>query len=288
MTNYFDYLPCGPVELGLGFHVSGTGFTRAIPNAVYPSRRHPADHVFDWAHGRVLSAFQLVFISEGSGKVEWKGSPVRSIKAGQCFFVFPGIWHRYRPDPVRGWSEHWFELRGNLVDLWLKTGFLTAPMVATCSTQRMLAGFRHLHEVCRMKAPGYVPILAGSALAILGEAMAKGRRAATPTVSQGLIHRARLLIRAEPQLKVADIATRLKVGYPTLHRCFLRETGLSPKQYHEQLRFARAEELLAGTKLSVKEIAAHLGFYSAFHFSRRFKDLRHVAPTQWRKAVLPG
>ena len=177
------------------------------------------------------------------------------------------------------------------MDLWLKTGFLTSPMVTPCSTQRMLAGFRHLPRSLPHEGPRLRPHPSHGSFphAILGEAMANGRRAATPTVSQGLIHRARLLIRAEPQLKVADIAARLEVGYPALHRCFSPRNGPQPEAIPRAtpLRF-RAEELLAGTKLSVKEIAAHLGFYSAFHFSRRFKDLRNVAPTQWRKAVLPG
>ena len=33
------------------------------------------------------------------------GSFQNKIAAGTCFFLFPGVWHRYRPDPASGWEE---------------------------------------------------------------------------------------------------------------------------------------------------------------------------------------
>jgi len=53
---------------------------------------------------------------------------------------------------------------------------------------------------------------------------------------------------------------------------------LTPKDYVGQIRMARAEEMLAGTELSVKEVAARLGYHSASHFSLDFKRAHGVSP----------
>ncbi len=83
-------------------------------------------------------------------------------------------------------------------------------------------------------------------------------------------------------MRIKQIARDLGVCYPTLHRHFNAETGLSPKQYFEQVRLARAAELLTASRLSIKEIAASLGYYSAFHFSHHFKLNKGMAPSIWR------
>jgi len=83
--------------------------------------------------------------------------------------------------------------------------------------------------------------------------------------------------------EVREVAQRLGVSYPTLYRQFKQTTGLTPKDYASQVRRARAEDLLASTDLSVKEIAARLGYHSASHFSLEFKGRHGQAPSHWRE-----
>jgi AraC-like DNA-binding protein len=64
---------------------------------------------------------------------------------------------------------------------------------------------------------------------------------------------------------------------------FKQHTGLSPYQYHLQLKIHRAEELLRGTDLSVKQIAQLLQFRSVYHFSTLFKRKTGRAPSLYRQ-----
>lgn len=82
-------------------------------------------------------------------------------------------------------------------------------------------------------------------------------------------------------LDVKSVANTLGVSYLTLYRKFKQATGLAPKEYAREIRLARAEDLLAGTDLSVKEIAGRLGYYSASHLSLEFKNARGKPPSQW-------
>src|SRR5206468_3667841 len=102
--------------------VTAAGFTRVKPGMAYPPLRHPLDRLFTWSTGRVLNVYQVVYITAGSGSFESQADPRRilPISAGNAFVLFPGVWHRYSPDPAVGWVENWIELRGEAVDRLLR------------------------------------------------------------------------------------------------------------------------------------------------------------------------
>lgn len=60
--------------------------------------------------------------------------------------------------------------------------------------------------------------------------------------------------------------------------------GLSPHQYVIQCRIDRAKQLLLQSKLSIAEIAHHLGFTHQSHFSHHFKRIVGSSPKAFLKA----
>jgi len=64
---------------------------------------------------------------------------------------------------------------------------------------------------------------------------------------------------------------------------FKQETGTSPRQYLRELRFRKAETMLATTLLSVKEITEAVGLGSVTHFMRDFKTRHGVTPRAYQK-----
>lgn len=69
-----------------------------------------------------------------------------------------------------------------------------------------------------------------------------------------------------------------------LRRNFVKRTGLLPKEYIEHVKLRRASELLmADEKTTIAEIASRLGYADMYHFSKRFKELFKVSPTQYRE-----
>ncbi|MGC3957754.1 MAG: helix-turn-helix transcriptional regulator [Verrucomicrobiota bacterium] len=64
---------------------------------------------------------------------------------------------------------------------------------------------------------------------------------------------------------------------------FKRQTGFAPLDFFIRLRMQRACELLGTTSLSVKEVAAELGYDDPFYFSRVFKTVSGIAPTDYRR-----
>lgn len=99
------------------------------------------------------------------------------------------------------------------------------------------------------------------------------------------IERAIAYIRANctrPSLVVEDVARDVRLSRWHLSRLLVRALGAS---YREVLRCARMEEaerLLRDDALSVKEVAASVGYPHATELDRAFKQYFGVTPTEWR------
>ena len=76
-------------------------------------------------------------------------------------------------------------------------------------------------------------------------------------------------------------ACRLSVSY--FARAFRISTGLPPHRWLLHRRVERAKDLLAGTGLSLSEIALSCGFADQSHFTRIFCQMVGATPAAWRR-----
>lgn len=90
---------------------------------------------------------------------------------------------------------------------------------------------------------------------------------------------------AEP-LRVADLAKHAKMSVSAFAHNYRRITGESPYRTVQRLKLETAKHYLLRDRLTVKECAARLGFSSDFHFSRLFKRIEGLSPTQYRHSLL--
>lgn len=252
----------------------------------YPPAHHPAGRAFEWERGRVLPALQLVALRDGCGEIEWTRERHR-VEAGAAFLLLPGEWHRYRPKRSEGWTEDWFELRGKQVEHWIASGLLAGRLFELSRPKAFFQSMDRLHASCLSGSAVAVGQHAGQAMALLAAVTDCGALGTSHKVQPGqreLIAAAREQLRAGQS--VNEVAVSLGISYLALNRLFKKLTGMAPKAYAGQLRMARAEALLAGDQLTVKEIAAELGFHSANHFSAAFKKVYGDSPRKWRKQVV--
>jgi transcriptional regulator GlxA family with amidase domain len=83
-------------------------------------------------------------------------------------------------------------------------------------------------------------------------------------------------------LQVATLAARANVSPSHFFALFKRRVGCAPIDYFIRLRMRHACRLLDETVMSVKEVAATLGYDDPFYFSRIFKSVNQVAPSEYR------
>lgn len=81
---------------------------------------------------------------------------------------------------------------------------------------------------------------------------------------------------------ISQIASELSLSRSQCSKIFTKIYGISPRQYVTQLKLTRAKHLLVSTNWTVEQISNLLGFHSASHFSRQFRQGTGISPAQFR------
>jgi len=84
--------------------------------------------------------------------------------------------------------------------------------------------------------------------------------------------------------RLGDLAAGMQISASHLSHLFSTQTGVSPKRYLKAIRLRRAGELLEGSSLSVKEVAARVGL-DVSRFIKEFRETYGVTPAQHRRLM---
>lgn len=285
---FFKYLTSGTTEEKWGFYVTSVGYAKVEPNDNYPNQKHPTTHEFTWNKGRILSDYYVVFISKGKGVYGSLNNPVSEIEEGSCFFLFPHVWHSYKPDRKSGWEEYWVGFNGYYARQLMSEVFFNSdePIINIRLNKDILALFRKLIDTVKTSANGYQLQLPGLCLQLLGliNTIAASREFDDDPTGL-LVAKARFLMHeaAGNRINMEHLARQLPMGYSLFRKSFKKVTGESPNQYLLNLRLTQAKELLLSTSLGINEIADQTGFASVFYFSKHFKIKHGMSPNSFRK-----
>lgn len=89
----------------------------------------------------------------------------------------------------------------------------------------------------------------------------------------------------DSSISVEELANHLNYSNSYLYSLFKEETGYSPIYYFNHLKIQKACQYLSFTHMSIKEISYKLGFNDPFYFSRLFKKLMELSPSEYRKKL---
>ena len=87
--------------------------------------------------------------------------------------------------------------------------------------------------------------------------------------------------------QVGDICDRYAISERSLQRLIRRRVGLSPKWLIQRARLHRASAALRGSPPTFAEVAARLGYADQAHFTRDFRRVTGMTPTEF-VAQQPG
>lgn len=84
-------------------------------------------------------------------------------------------------------------------------------------------------------------------------------------------------------ITIHDISESVYLSASYACRIFKKKTGVSIMSYLEQVRIEKARVLLESHNYQIEEIAKKLGFSDSSYFTKVFKKIVNITPTQYRK-----
>jgi AraC-like DNA-binding protein len=287
LKGLFWYFPASARDKNWGVYVTTVGTTHVAAHQPYPPTNHPGCYDYKWEIGRVLPVYATVYISKGRGWIDLAPSGGRrQIEAGHVILLFPGMWHRYRPDPEVGWDEHWVAFDGEVAKRWMRECSFSPsqPILKSRNEGALLESFNYLIELGQQGPAALQQLLAAQVHRILATLYSGQQTELGGDLAASMLRAAQVRMQEEfaTDLDLQQLARQLNVSYSWFRHAFVQQTGFSPHQYLVELRLAHARSLLTQSALKIKEVAARSGFPDEHYFSRIFKAKAGLTANEWR------
>jgi AraC-like DNA-binding protein len=283
-TNH--YLTPSSRERSWGIYVTGVGHVVIEPHDAYPPPPQPVGYDFKWGRGRILEDYALVYLVKGTGIFESRHQTRLEVRAGDCLILFPGEWHRYKPDTSIGWEEYWVAFHGSLVESWEKEEFVH-PGTPILSLGTENSPSLLFEDLLQLTAPNFrsKPLESAALCHLLVAQLLSNREKSDKyeTTAERLRAAGNFLrLHPDSDVDLPHLAKRFGMSYSSFRRSFTNHFGESPDRFRQIARIARAKQFLIETELPLKEIAARLRFSNEFYLMQVFKRHTGLTLTQWR------
>lgn len=239
-------------------------------------------------HGRERprgSAENLVVVCASGGGTCTLPSGAYTIRAGQVLVIPARVAHRYQADAEDPWTIWWMHLVGSYVPELLRVVGATPerPVLAVSDPAPVMSLIDTV--IRRMEQDETMPsLLAASGAAwhaltlIAAGRRVVGKEAGDP-IAATIEH-----LRSNPAARVSIAELAGIAGFSESHfaALFRRTTGYGALEYQTRLRMGSARELLDITDRSVSSIAQQVGYQDPLYFSRQFRRIHGMSPSEYR------
>ncbi len=230
----------------------------------------------------------FIYCTKGSGWCELSGH-YHAVKAGELLVVPPRAPHVYGADESQPWSIHWFHAVGALLDSFLNELGVTAdrPVMRIGEDAQLLALFEEVLDIVEHGYTTLQLLYASQTLSHLLAVMIRDHRSGhaeqattQQKIAQTVAYMKQHLHQPLQLDALAAVANLSRSQFTTLFR---QQTGYAPMDYFTRMRMHRACQLLDTTDMSMKAVAAELGYEDALYFSRVFRNVNEVSPRKYQK-----
>ena len=226
-----------------------------------------------------LTVFEYVIA--GSGTVRVDGAEYAA-SAGQVYIIPEGSDHLYYADPRDPWIKVFFNVRGRLVGRLLKSYGLTGRVVLPGADT--LGLFMQFLEIARA-GKVHEEIIGPCALKLheIVQRLAEETGEEPPVPEEARRLKALLDSRIGGEISTEEMAAALFRSKDYVIKLFRSAYGETPHAYFLRQKMQLAAGLLTGTGMSVKQVAAALGYTDQHYFSNVFKKATGMSPVAFRR-----
>ncbi|TWT97696.1 Arabinose operon regulatory protein [Botrimarina colliarenosi] len=303
--SFFRYLPEDAALPPRTSRLLGVGRAKLGPGEGSPRCGHPKLYSFDWRAGRILPEHQIILLTNAAGEFESEETGRVRLVGDVLLFLFPGVWHRYRPLAGGGWDERWVSLQGGALRKRLALAEITPanPVFGLAGADRLVNAFDGLSEAILKRASARGVGVGPLVNQVVNESIRQAADVPVSTedlivmnasgmneqpIEDDIVKQALEIIwnhQHSPPLGVSDVAKQLPVTRRTLDRKFSESLGRTVLDEINACRLSRAKRLLAETDSPVKAVAYLAGFPSRERLRLAFLQNEGMPPSEYREAA---
>lgn len=226
------------------------------------------------------------FVARGKGTVTLGGRR-QELSVGHAFFFDPGTPHLIRSDSAEPLVKYFFNFTGPrapafLAELDLSPGSVIRVLDAGRVTSLLEEVIDHALRSGRLGLRAAASALE-HALVLCAESRQPATTKLDPAYATYLRCRGHLLRNYPILSSIEEAARHCHVSAAYLTRLFKRYDTETPLAYLTRLKLTQAAIKLRQPDAQVKAVAWELGYKSAAHFSRVFKEWSGAAPQHWQR-----
>ncbi len=230
------------------------------------------------------------YILEGKGRY-YVGDRQYELSAGQGFLIEPEVQTFYQADQENPWSYIWVGFNGTNAKTYLRDiGLNSNQLLYRCNHGKELKSL----IIDMLKHNTYSnsdQFLLQSSLYSFFSILTRDITilSSSPSGNENLyIRKAIEYIQNNYfySIQVTDIANYVCINRSYLYTLFRQYLQVSPQDYLTNYRITRATELLTTTDLPIGGVAKSCGYMDALVFSKKFKSIKGLTPSQYRKERL--
>lgn len=231
---------------------------------------------------------ELFLCLGGEARVRTRGHSWE-VKTGDALWVNCYHPHTYTSSTRSPWEYYWLRCEGAQLDaVWKMILAAGGPVAPGCDTKEKRSAFERIFALLREK-PHNLDALIHAELArwvsLFLHALHIAGRTATASLDvpdrlRPALERMRLYHHLP--LTLAELAELAELSPSHFVRAFRAALGTSPIQWLRNARIEQAKRRLVESSDTLKEVAAQVGYGDQFYFSRDFKRMTGMSPSEFR------
>lgn len=243
--------------------------------------------------GPALKPHYLIhYILSGKGKFSI-GGEVYPLEAGYGFLITPDELAFYQADEEEPWTYVWVGFSGTQAAEYIENIGLSVrqPVFKSDASEELYQIVKDMMEHNTFGLSN--DLRRNGQLGVFLSVIAEGSRVEKANEAD----RANIYVRKAVSfiqsnycnpIKVTDVAEYVCINRSYLYTLFQNSLGMSPQQFLTTFRITKATELLQLTALPIESIALSCGYRDPLVFTKAFRQMKKMSPSNYRKEMLKG
>ncbi len=232
----------------------------------------------------IMDGKGMLYSTDGQGDTH-----IYHLRKNQGFLICPGQINTYIADKDDPWEYAWVEFDGLRVKEFLETAGLNfnEPIYRYNNKERVRDVREGIMRIVNgenrtsLYQIGHLYLFLNDLIesSVNHREIAEGKlkdfyiREAVSFIEQNYSH----------PITIEDIARFCNLNRSYLGKIFRDALNKTPQQFLIDYRMNRAAELLKLSGIPIKEVGKQVGYPNQLHFSRAFKNVFGISPSDWRK-----